>query len=338
MQKTTKKRIISLLTVLGISIGSVGCKGLIDKTVPVYYKVNKLNEVTGANLSSNSTYPNYPALSSTLIDDTIKNYQNGNMVSQGITTTEDYILTSCYDPNCDNNSIIVTLDKETGSLVNICELDIKAHVGGIAYDYEHNLIWVSANDGNINAYNIDKVTTEYQVNPKYQDLYVGKNLKNYKCPWKDSVAFLTLYNGNLYVGSFQATSNGLVKKYSIQEDKVERKITLTFESSFTIPAQVQGISFYEKDEDTYLLLSRSFGRHSSSIIQIFKYQENITDYTNSIPYIYYKAPSMLEQITSDEDSLYSVYESAAKKYQGGKDEIDTLHIFDLPALTKKLTK
>lgn len=336
MKKRTKKVLISLVTTLGISVSTVGCKVAIDKTVPVYYNVNKLNEVTSTASCDNEILRKYRGLSETLVDDSIKNYQPGNMVPQGITTTDDYILTSCYDAKGDNNSVIITLEKETGALVNVCELDNKAHVGGISYDEENNLIWVAASSGNINAYNATKVTEQYQVNAKYKDLFVGKGLKNYKCPWKNSVASLTVYEGKLYVGSFQANSNGLIKVYNIQEEKSENKIYLNYETEFTIPAQVQGISFYNNGENTYLLLSRSFGKYAASVIQIFKYDEDIKDYTDNVPYIYYKAPSMLEQITSDEDTLYSVYESNAEKYQGGKEQVDSLYQFDLPALTKKL--
>lgn len=336
MERKRKKVLISLITSLGIAVSATGCKIAIVKTVPFYYKVNKSYEVTAENKPNDKVLSNYPALSNTLIDDSIKTYENGNMVPQGITSSSDYIFTSCYDGLGNNNSLIVTLDKETGHLVNICELDNKAHVGGIAFDPENNLIWVSSNNGNVNAYYLDNITGRYQSEPKYKDLNVGIGLKNYKCPWKNSVASLTIYNNTLYVGSFETTENGLVKAYKISENEDKTKVTLTYIKSFTIPAQVQGITFYNNGTNTYLLLSRSYGKHASSVIQIFKYDEQVTDYTKDVPYIYYKAPSMLEQITADEESLYTVYESAATKYQNGKEQIDTLHIFDLPKLTKKL--
>lgn len=336
MKRKRKKILISLITSLGIAVSATGCKIAIDKTVPFYYRVNKSYEVTAEKDQTDKVISNYPALSNTLIDDSIKTYENSNMVPQGITSNSDYIFTSCYDGLGNNNSLIVTLDKETGNLVNICELESKAHVGGIAFDESNNLIWVSSNNGNVNAYYPDIIAEQYQAEPKYKDLNVGTGLKNYKCPWKNSVASLTIYNNTLYVGSFTTTEKGLVKAYKIVENEDKTKIALTYIKSFTIPPQVQGITFYNNGTNTYLLLSRSYGKHASSIIQIFKYDETISDYTENIPYIYYKAPSMLEQISVDEESLYTVYESAATKYQNGKEQVDTLHIFDLPKLTKKL--
>lgn len=328
---------ISLLLSAGIGMAIFGGKEVVYESVPGSYSVNVLYEVTGATVvSDNEVLNNYPSLNFTLVDDSLELYQNGNLVVQGITMSDDFVMTSSYDADGIDNSVVVTMDKESGNLVNVCELDNDAHVGGIAYDDANGLVWVTGKCGEVNAYDYDDVTKFYQVNAKYAKLDVGKGLKNYKYPWANSAAFLCVDNGDLYVGSFQVRGTGLVKKYKVEIDKVSRRLSLVYDTEFAIPSKVQGMTFYRNGDNTYLLFSRSFGRQRSSIIQIFKYDEQIDDYSRNVPYVYYKAPTMLEQITVDDDNLYTVYESAATLYSDGKEQIDTICVFDLPKLTRRL--
>ena len=91
--------------------------------------------------------------------------------------------------------------------------------------------------------------------------------------------------------------------------------------------EILNFTFYNKDDNKYILFSRSFGKDSPSILQIFKYDEDIKDYSlNLINSVSYEMPAMMEEIVVKNDELYVLYESAALPYNkdGSKDKIDIL--------------
>ena len=249
---------------------------------------------------------------------------NSNMVPQGLSISDDYIFVSMYDFYHINNSLVQVYTKD-GDLINTCSLRNKAHVGGISYDKERNLLWVSSYLGNVDAYGVFDIVHKDEASPRYKDLYLGQDLRNYNNPFKTAVSYLTMHNNSLYVGNFTLGRNGIVKQYAIDVDE-ERTIHLKEVNRFKVPNLVQGISFYEKDDNTYMILSRSRGIKVPSTLQIFKYDEEITDYTN--PLVNYKSfefPPMIEQITTDNGSIYSLYESQSEPYKTDKNNGNTLN-------------
>lgn len=246
------------------------------------------------------------------------------MVPQGLSISDDYIFVSMYDYSHINNSFIQVYDKE-GSLVNVCSLRNKAHVGGISYDKERNLLWVSSYLGNVDAYGIFDIIHKDEAKPRYKDLYLGQGLRSYNNPFETAVSYLTMHNNSLYVGNFTLGRNGIVKQYEIDVDE-ERTIHLKEVNRFKVPNLVQGISFYEKDDNTYMILSRSRGIRVPSTLQIFKYDEGISDYTNPlINYRSFEFPPMIEQIATDKDSIYSLYESQSEPYRNDNNTENTLN-------------
>lgn len=245
-------------------------------------------------------------------------FNHTNMVPQGLTISDDYFFISMYDYYHLSNSMINVYDKD-GNFVNSCELDNKAHVGGISYDNTNELIWVSSTYGNVDVYRSIDIVNRESAKPTYRDLYLGSNLRSYNKLFKTAISYLTFYNNTLFVGNFTLSEKGIVKQFDISFDK-NRTVHLTEINRFKVPSLVQGISFYEKDDKTYMILSRSCGPKIPSALQIYKYNEEINDYTS--PVINTKAfrfPPMIEQITSTGDSLYSLYESQAKPYSNKVD-------------------
>lgn len=260
-----------------------------------------------------------------------------SMVPQGLTTFNEYFLTSTYDFYKNNDSCVYTLDY-TGDVVNCCNLSTKAHVGGISYDDSNDLLWITGYDGNVEAYKMDSVLKCDDIKPIYSSLNVSKGLYNYKNPFLKSASFLTYNNNHLFVGNFSLSNYGIVKEYEIVIDDKTKYLTLKYVRKFSIPNKVQGINFYMKDDKQYIIFSRSYGENKDSILQIFKYDDDIVDYRNpNLVSVSLVMPPMIEQSTIIDDSLYSVYESSSLPYKNAcRDVTDNLTITDLDKLVKVL--
>lgn len=80
--------------------------------------------------------------------------------SQGLTYTDNYIYITAHDPNDDLGSRIYVYDKYTNEYIGYIRLaDFnnkdkinEEHVGGITYDKEHNIIFITQGNGEIIAY------------------------------------------------------------------------------------------------------------------------------------------------------------------------------------------
>lgn len=282
----------------------------------------------------------YDVLLDSVVDDVDFSLDNINFmpedsyVPQGISIMSDYVLVSSYDYYKNKNSIICVYDKD-GNLVNNCLLDINAHVGGIAYDSNNNLIWVTSYEGKVNAYLADDIVSKDEVEPIYKDILVGKGLANYQYPWINTASFVTIYDNVLYVGNFTLSSYGRVKKYKIHLDD---ELVMEYLGSFRIPNKVQGLSFYKKNDKQYMLLSRSYGKEAASALQIFNYSEEIIDYTSDdVLSVSLNLSPMLEQIVCNGDETYLLFESNAKPYKFFQNkDFDSVKVIDTPELVKKL--
>ncbi len=296
----------------------------------IWSGIEKTDEETREKLSKDviTLLDKYPDMATTIHKSNIKIPELEHMIPQGLTLTKEHIIITAYDKKGETNSKCFVLTK-TGKLVNIVTLDNSSHVGAIAYDKENALFWIPENDGRLNAYNVDEFYTKQEVIPKYSFDYVGDKLKNYENKLKNLIAYLTIKDNKLYLGSFDDKEKGLVKVYEIIKDDLG-EITLNHLKEFKVPPQVQGIEFYESKEETYMLLSCSYGRFNPSYLHIYKYEEEIQDYGNSlIQRVTLKLPPMLEQTTKTQNHLYALFESKAKEYDNCLEKIGYICVFDL---------
>ncbi len=259
------------------------------------------------------------------------------MVPQGLTVIGDYFLVSSYDYSQKENSCIFVLNKD-GEIVNTCSLNNKAHVGGIAYDEANQLVWITGQNGKINVYDASLILYGQSAFPKFSNLDIGKGLTNYKNPFLESASFLTIYNGRLFVGNFNLNDKGIVKEYFISNDENNHILTLFYIRSFSVPNKVQGLSFYTKDEIQYILFSKSYGKWASSQLEIYRYDQEIDDYTDSnLTSVSFEYPSMMEQNFILGNNIYSLYESCARPYSRGNDyDTECVTVTDVRKLVKKL--
>lgn len=247
-----------------------------------------------------------------------------DMVPQGITLMGDYILITSYDNLGKKNSVIYVLDKE-GTLINKVILDNKSHVGGISYDKDNKLIWLPGDDGVLLAYESEDFINRKNVKYKYKFNNVSDELKDFLNDNKKLIAFLTIDDGHIYIGNFSKDSKSIVKKYEIINNGEE--VYLKYKNKFNVPAKTQSITFKNIGNKKYMIMSNSYTRRKSSYIKVFEYSEEISDYARETRSI--ELPPMLEQIVVDNNNLYIIFESNAKKYSNCLEKIGYICILDI---------
>ena len=221
---------------------------------------------------------------------------------QGLCKVEDKYLLSAYDYKHSNNSIIYILDEDLNDY-KIKELDTTAHVGGITYDPVHKNIWITDNKGTISAYNKDDFfNSERKIHSKYKNIFVGDKLNNLlgQC----SAAYITYNDKKLYIGNYNNRNNTLIKEYKIRDDGM---IDTSSYNEIEVSEYIQGITFYEDREKSYLIVSSSYGRFIPSKLQVY-------DCSNYKKVKEIRTNSMMEEIIIDGDKLITLYESNAKIY------------------------
>ena len=239
-----------------------------------------------------------------------KSYSIDNLneyVLQGLCIVDNYILLSAYDNSHVNNSIIYVLYNY--KIVNICKLYNNAHVGGIAYDTIHEMIWITDKKGTISSYNKNDILHNDSAQPILTKVDVSSGLINVY--GNLGCAYVCINNDKLYVGNY-SKDNPILKEYLILDDG---SIDLKNEKIYSFCKYVQGISFINVNNNTYLFGSSSWGRIVNSIINIFSFNDNISNFDEKNKIIL-ELPPMSEQIALNKNNeLLVVFESNAAKFK-----------------------
>lgn len=255
------------------------------------------------------------------------------MIPQGITIMHDYILITAYDSKEEYNSKCYVLNKD-GEIKNIVTLDTLSHVGSIEYDEVNDIILIPGSNGSLNVYDSEYFLSSKEVTTKLKFENLSSGLTNYQDSSKNQIAYLSVNDGYLYIGSFSVLNKGFVKQFQILKND-NGEISLNFIKDFKVPTKVQGITFYKKGNEKYMILSRSYGRHSSSSLLMYRYDEKVLDYTlNSVIKNSIKLPPMLEQV-SMKNSLYTIFESNASKYDNCSEKIGSICLLDIDKVLNK---
>ncbi len=258
----------------------------------------------------------YPSLEKNIKNAFVKVPSDEGFIPQGIEIVNSYIfITGYFEENRD--SLCYILD-ESGKIINKAEFDINSHVGSISYDKNTNLIFIPGEEDSVLAYNVFDFFTKSKVNYIHKFEYLGDEFIHYKNKEKKEIAYLTVDDGYLYIGSFSKNSPCLIKKYLI-ESQVSQ-IKLTYIEKFSVNEKIQGIDFINKENKKYMILSSSFGRIFSSNLYVYLYEDGKNNYENYLKK--YTLPPMLEQISYYNDSLYLLFESNAYKYSNALDKIN----------------
>lgn len=227
-----------------------------------------------------------------------------SMVVQGLTKAGSRLVISAYDHDGGQNSILYLLGSD-GRLQRTVDLGFRAHVGGIAYDGTHDLLWTTGPEGQVYALSWSSI----------QDgTYQGEILCSFDAGLVNHnggkvASFMTIDGSDLYVGSYVDGDSGMLNRYDITD-----AMNPALVSQVRIPQRIQGITFLWNDmtQTKKMLLSQSYQMSDSHLLS-FTYDDAITEYTEPDEDII--MPEGMEQIQSSANGLYVLFESGARPYR-----------------------
>lgn len=227
-----------------------------------------------------------------------------SMVVQGFAKTEKELMVSAYSKAEGQNSILYVMDLN-GKLMKIVDLKFIAHTGGIAYDGEHDLLWVTGPEGKVYAISWPSVMADSYQGEIQVEFDAG--LVNHG--GTKVASFLTLFEGELFVGSYVNGSSGMLNRYDLSDIENPRLV-----SAVTIPERIQGVTFRRDGADgsCYIWLSQGYQTEDSQLLK-FEFGERTKEYAK--PLESHVMPEGMEQIQMADEGMYLLFESAARPYR-----------------------
>lgn len=241
------------------------------------------------------------------------------MVPQGICFAKNYMLISAYDygkkvdgrySKC--NSVIYVLSnenpKERKYLTTIVLPDIN-HVGGLAFDGRY--VWIAkSTSGTCSA--LDMYQIELAVISGQNSYAVKDYIATVDCGM--TASFLSYYDNMLWIGTFanQSKKNGTLSSFEIQGSgsnlRLEKKNTLA------IPCYANGVTLERINGVTCMAVVCSFSRSMDSKVYIYRLNETKDGAMYVKHTATYRFPPMGEEVASDGQYAYFLFESAANVY------------------------
>lgn len=265
---------------------------------------------------------------------------SGGLVPQGIAYSPKYIFISAYDGAYKVNSVIYVINRQTMRYEKTLVLHGQPHTGGIAYDADHQRLWVCGySHREATLFIINLATIEhYQFKSQHQPIQYAS--LTYLPQLKRS-SQVTYYQHRLYVGYFSKGDRGRLQAYKLnangflagrqsQTSKQFGKVSIAASPALnqTCPTQIQGMTIV----DGMILMSQSYG-HQSSKLYVFKLSRRANAYTKSQALKIIKMPPMMEQIGNEDGQLYAVFESGGRRYRDKYGVgVDRILTFDLTTL------
>lgn len=233
------------------------------------------------------------------------NIKNDGYMVQGFTFVKEYIIISAYHKVsfCKGKSRIYFYSVKTGKYLGFVELDNSAHVGGVTYDKEKDVLFVTGSYGKVNAYCMNSLIKALKKEGKLIK-YDSSNIDiSLVLVGNVSAATIYFFEGNLYVAT--CSNVGKVVKYTIRYD--EKKILVDkYQIISDAPACIQGICLFNYKDKRYYLFSQSYGKSKSTIKVLDEEFKFIGQVTLTVPGI------EGIDITCDAN-IYGVFENSRTK-------------------------
>lgn len=206
------------------------------------------------------------------------NIKKDEYIPQGyviISGTYPSILITAYSK--DDNSRIYIYDKKEGNYLGYISLNNTNHVGGITYDPNNDILFITASNGLINTYDYSVLMQALNTGIEILDNEVVINLANKSDQSQNndyvildndinvlqSAATICYYDNALYSIDYGLNSILVKTEYDIVDGHI-----ISTDNKVIIPDDakcVQGMAFYKNKENTYLVLSSSSGFLQSKI-------------------------------------------------------------------------
>lgn len=206
---------------------------------------------------------------------------------QGYTKAGDYYLITAYAHNHSLNSRVYIYDR-TGKCIGYIELqnkyDENAHVGGVAYDEENNIVFITGEDGVVNTYRLGDITeAANQVNSntnKVPSISSNKVLQaiefgnvDISSHFGDETSAATTYYSEsenaLYVAD--CAGDGSLIKYSVTVGGKGVSFDKGTVISRNFASCCQGVATYtDPHGNNYIYASQSYGANHDSVIKKYE--------------------------------------------------------------------
>lgn len=201
-------------------------------TEPAVYQLNELKDVLAQfedfytvaernNLENTMDYGTYviPGLKATktINLDTHKIDMCTSMTPQSIAVTPEYLLVSGYCHTKEHSSVLFVIDKDSHKYVKTVVLPGHSHVGGLAFDSENEVIWVSGRKRGVsyaNSYTLEAIE-EYSVDESQNPLAFRQMVPLIQLKQN---SFMTYKEGHLYAGYFSQSGEGVLYKYALDDE------------------------------------------------------------------------------------------------------------------------
>lgn len=211
--------------------------------------------------------------------------------AQGYAEIGDLIFITAYSKG--NNSRIFVYDNITKQFKMELEMDNNHHVGGITYDKEHDIIFITGHNGEVEAYDytlLKQATYHgsgcgYSENnllviPKEQIDWTGikleSNISIYDKAKTTDAATISYdeEDSALYVSNYDV--DGTLVKYNI--DRKGNQVTAEEAEVNNVGAAVQGIGFYEENGEKYMVTSSSALGTDGSLMTKYQYNSDTSSW------------------------------------------------------------
>lgn len=249
-----------------------------------------------------------PGMPDTKENDFLNNYIfSKSQCPQGLEITDEFVLITSYSEGRECLGELMVFSRETGEYLVTLGMDPKSHLGGITFDGTN--VWVcNSADKTIERISYDFIQLMAYENTKevidatdVVDIYPVSNIPS--C--------ITFFGGRLWIATHTLLFNSTLEAYHFNY----QKNTLDHLRKYKIPAKVQGVSFSQEGK---IYLSTSYGRGASSFLYCYSSLAEMSAKPNKPEYSI-EMPPCSEELTTEDQFLYVIFESAGEKYFEGTD-------------------
>lgn len=242
-----------------------------------------------------------------------------DMVPQGICSAGGYVFTTAYSKSGDYSAVVYVFDAVSKEYITTLVMHKASHAGGI--EYAKGYLWIgdtgAYDTGYLFYYDFEQIVSAVRCAVEDKTItaidMTGFNRGCINLGKGNKASFLTGYKGYLCVGEYMKNVDdvGRLNLYNPVAllDGVVKPQKLT-----TIPGNANGVLFYEKDEQSYFLVTANVGRLVDSSVHVFK----INEIGGTLAFEKMKTfdmPCMIEEATIVDDKVYFVFESCAEIYR-----------------------
>lgn len=226
---------------------------------------------------------------------------------QGLAFAKNYVLITSYSEGKESLGELMVFDRTTGDYLVTLGMDPKSHLGGITFDGKN--VWVC----NSSQKAIERISFDFielmALENRGEVVDATEVVDIYKVDHVPSC--ITFHGGRIWIATHTILFESKVGAYYYNE-KDDQLLPL---SEYSIPSKVQGIAFDEKDR---IYLSTSYGRTVSSFLKIYDSLATMSSKPNQ-PNLQIEMPPGSEELDTEDNILYILFESAGERYLEGTD-------------------